>query len=235
MLGQSDGGEDRQAQGAGLPGHVSISGDDSDFQPLVVGQAAQQHQVNAAAGTAVQQRAACQRQGLKLQFEGEGETLAIRRAYEASGVDPASIGLVEAHGTGIPLGDRTEIASLKAVFGDRQAPIGTKALGSVKSMISHCIPAAGITRDSLAVRFNKETGKTEIYPVETFRRVLEVNLMAPIYWGIEMVAHIVEDRARRGLKRWHAATSHRQRASWWRACWARASRQAPEPRRFAAW
>jgi acyl transferase domain-containing protein/phosphopantetheinyl transferase len=74
----------------------------------------------------------------------EGETLAIRRAYDASGVDPDSIGLVEAHGTGIPLGDRTEIASLKAVFGARSAPIGTKALGSVKSMISHCIPAAGI-------------------------------------------------------------------------------------------
>lgn len=74
----------------------------------------------------------------------DGETLAIRRTYAASGVDPASIGLVEAHGTGIPLGDKTEIASLKSVFGDRATPIGTKALGSVKSMISHCIPAAGI-------------------------------------------------------------------------------------------
>ncbi|HRP28712.1 MAG TPA: polyketide synthase, partial [Burkholderiaceae bacterium] len=74
----------------------------------------------------------------------EGETLAIRRAYAASGVDPASVGLVEAHGTGIPLGDRTEIASLKAVFGERTTPIGVKALGSVKSMISHCIPAAGV-------------------------------------------------------------------------------------------
>jgi len=74
----------------------------------------------------------------------EGETLAIRRAYADSGVDPATIHLVEAHGTGIPLGDKTEIGSLKAVFGERNAPIGTKALGSVKSMISHCIPAAGI-------------------------------------------------------------------------------------------
>ncbi len=74
----------------------------------------------------------------------DGETLAIRRTYAASGIDPASIGLVEAHGTGIPLGDKTEIASLKSVFGERAAPIGTKALGSVKSMISHCIPAAGI-------------------------------------------------------------------------------------------
>lgn len=74
----------------------------------------------------------------------EGETLAIRRAYAASGVDPASVDLVEAHGTGIPLGDRTEIAALKAVFGARSTPIGVKALGSVKSMISHCIPAAGV-------------------------------------------------------------------------------------------
>jgi acyl transferase domain-containing protein/phosphopantetheinyl transferase (holo-ACP synthase) len=74
----------------------------------------------------------------------DGETLAIRRAYQASGVDPATVDLVEAHGTGIPLGDQTEIASLKSVFGERTTPMGTKALGSVKSMISHCIPAAGI-------------------------------------------------------------------------------------------
>ena len=74
----------------------------------------------------------------------EGETLAIRRAYESTGVDPATIGLVEAHGTGIPLGDRTEIAALKNVFGERRTPQGAIAIGSVKSMISHCIPAAGI-------------------------------------------------------------------------------------------
>jgi len=74
----------------------------------------------------------------------EGETLAIRRTYAAAGVDPATVGLVEAHGTGIPLGDKTEIASLRAAFGDRNTPIGIKALGSVKSMISHCIPAAGV-------------------------------------------------------------------------------------------
>jgi len=74
----------------------------------------------------------------------EGESLAIRRTYEASGIDPSTVGLVEAHGTGIPLGDQTEIGSLKSVFGERTTPIGVIALGSVKSMISHCIPAAGI-------------------------------------------------------------------------------------------
>src|SRR5215210_1283537 len=30
----------------------------------------------------------------------EGEELALRRAYEASGIDPRSVGLIEAHGTG---------------------------------------------------------------------------------------------------------------------------------------
>ena len=74
----------------------------------------------------------------------DGETLAIRRAYELTGIDPATVGLVEAHGTGIPLGDQTEIDSLKSVFGERKTEIGIKALGSVKSMISHCIPGAGI-------------------------------------------------------------------------------------------
>ena len=54
----------------------------------------------------------------------DGETLAIRRAYDGTGVDPASVSLVEAHGTGIPLGDRTEIAALKNVFGERRTRAG---------------------------------------------------------------------------------------------------------------
>jgi acyl transferase domain-containing protein len=74
----------------------------------------------------------------------DGETLAIRRAYDDSGVDPRSVSLIECHGTGIPLGDKTEIAAIRNVLGERQADQGTVAIGSVKSMISHCIPAAGV-------------------------------------------------------------------------------------------
>ncbi len=69
-------------------------------------------------------------------------------------------------------------------------------------VVSICVPAAGITRDALAVRMNKETGKAEPYSITTFRQVTEVNLIAPIYWAIEMVVRIAEDRWRRGLKRW---------------------------------
>src|ERR1051326_515661 len=68
--------------------------------------------------------------------------------------------------------------------------------------VSICVPAAGITRDSLAVKLDKQAGKVTIYPVETFRQVMEVNLVAPVYWALELVAGIAEKRARLGLKRW---------------------------------
>lgn len=73
----------------------------------------------------------------------EGQELSIRRAYEQSGCDIASVGLIEAHATGIPLGDATEIRSLSACFGNRQGAKPNIAVGSVKSMISHLIPASG--------------------------------------------------------------------------------------------
>jgi NAD(P)-dependent dehydrogenase (short-subunit alcohol dehydrogenase family) len=65
-----------------------------------------------------------------------------------------------------------------------------------------CVPAAGITRDALAVKVDREAGRALIYPAENFRQVLEVNLVAPVYWAMEMVARIAEERRRRGLGRW---------------------------------
>ena len=64
------------------------------------------------------------------------------------------------------------------------------------------MPAAGITRDSLAAKIDKSTGKAALYPIEEFRRVVEINLMAPIYWALEMVGRIAEDRFARGLTAW---------------------------------
>jgi len=67
---------------------------------------------------------------------------------------------------------------------------------------SICIPAAGITRDQIAVKVDPQTGKAVIYPVVQFRLVMEVNLVAPVYWAMEMIARIAEQRRRNGLKRW---------------------------------
>ncbi|RMH39480.1 MAG: acyltransferase domain-containing protein [Deltaproteobacteria bacterium] len=71
----------------------------------------------------------------------DGQVMALERAYRAAGIDPASVGLIEAHGTATPAGDAAEIATMRRVFGDRGAPVG---IGSIKSMIGHAMPAAGI-------------------------------------------------------------------------------------------
>ncbi len=74
----------------------------------------------------------------------EGEELALQRAYAAAEVSPASIGLIEAHGTGTPVGDATEVQALTRVFGERDGELPRCAVGTVKSMIGHTIPAAGV-------------------------------------------------------------------------------------------
>ncbi len=72
----------------------------------------------------------------------EGEVLAMRRAYRDAGVDPATVTLVEGHGTATVVGDAAEIESLHQLFGREGYP--ALALGSVKSMIGHTMPAAGM-------------------------------------------------------------------------------------------
>jgi NAD(P)-dependent dehydrogenase (short-subunit alcohol dehydrogenase family) len=69
-------------------------------------------------------------------------------------------------------------------------------------MVNICVPAAGITRDGLAVKIHKQTNRVAMYPIETFRQVTEVNLIAPVYWALEVVASIAEYRRNHGLKRW---------------------------------
>ncbi|MEE6140054.1 beta-ketoacyl synthase N-terminal-like domain-containing protein, partial [Mycobacterium sp. 050128] len=73
-----------------------------------------------------------------------GQAKALRRAYEAAGYGPETVGLVEAHGTGTKAGDAAEFEALREVFNasgreDRQ----WCALGSVKSQIGHTKGAAG--------------------------------------------------------------------------------------------
>lgn len=74
----------------------------------------------------------------------EGEELALRRAYESAGIAPESVELIEAHGTGMPVGDLAEMQALARVFGPRKGLLPTCAVGTVKSMIGHAMPAAGI-------------------------------------------------------------------------------------------
>ncbi len=71
-----------------------------------------------------------------------GHARAIRRAYRRSGIDPASVMLIEGHGLGVPAADRAELRALSAVFPPPRH--GHRALGAVSSMIGHAMPAAGM-------------------------------------------------------------------------------------------
>uniref|UniRef100_UPI0015EE4F42 type I polyketide synthase n=1 Tax=Streptomyces albidus (ex Kaewkla and Franco 2022) TaxID=722709 RepID=UPI0015EE4F42 len=74
-----------------------------------------------------------------------GQVRAVRQAWEVAGLDPRAedaIGLLEAHGTATPAGDEAELTTLAEVFGPRNGE--PAAIGSVKSMIGHTMPAAGI-------------------------------------------------------------------------------------------
>jgi len=92
-------------------------------------------------------------------------------------------------------GSTTDEAFRQEVFSDLERRF---------SIVSICVPAAGITRDGLAVKINKESHKAQLYPSALFREVVEVNLIAPVYWALEMVARIAEKRSAQGLKRWSA-------------------------------
>lgn len=71
-----------------------------------------------------------------------GQVRALRRAYADAGVDPARVTLIEGHGTGTALGDRSELTALAEVLGKTITPVC--ALDSVKSMIGHTKVAAGM-------------------------------------------------------------------------------------------
>ena len=91
------------------------------------------------------------------------------------------------------LGDATDEVFQTRTFDRIVSQYGTPTI---------CVPAAGITRDRLAVKLDKETGRAVLYPRETFRLVVEVDLITPVYWALEMIGRIAEARYRRGLGRW---------------------------------
>src|SRR6202012_1672651 len=59
-----------------------------------------------------------------------------------AGIKPEEVGMVEGHGTGTRLGDRTELRSLAQTYGDTESDNGA-LLGSVKSNLGHALAASG--------------------------------------------------------------------------------------------
>ncbi|MFD3439717.1 beta-ketoacyl synthase N-terminal-like domain-containing protein [Streptomyces sp. NPDC058685] len=77
----------------------------------------------------------------------DGQVRALQLAWRQGGLDPTApdaLGLLEAHGTGTPVGDEAELTTLARVFGSRDAGDEPVAMGSVKSMLGHTMQASGM-------------------------------------------------------------------------------------------
>jgi amino acid adenylation domain-containing protein len=73
-----------------------------------------------------------------------GQSAAVADALALSGVEPESIGYLEAHGTGTHLGDPIEISALTRAFRAHTERRGFCAIGSVKTNVGHLDTAAGM-------------------------------------------------------------------------------------------
>ena len=72
--------------------------------------------------------------------DGKPVTAVVNDALRDAGLDPSAVEHVNAHGTATPQNDRAETRGYSALFGDRIRAI---PITSVKSMIGHCLGAAG--------------------------------------------------------------------------------------------
>ena len=71
--------------------------------------------------------------------DGEGQMTAMRRALDRSGIKNTDIDYINAHGTGTPLNDSSEMTSMLTIFGESK----NVCASSSKSMVGHCLGAAG--------------------------------------------------------------------------------------------
>ncbi len=72
--------------------------------------------------------------------DAKGVTRCMKNAVEDAGLAPNEIDYINAHGTSTPFNDKFETIGIKNVFGEHAYKL---AISSTKSMIGHCLGAAG--------------------------------------------------------------------------------------------
>ena len=75
---------------------------------------------------------------------GKAQELVAKNALDAAGVDPLSIGYVEAHATSTPVGDPVEVNAVANVYGKGRRADAPCLIGSIKPNIGHLEAGAGV-------------------------------------------------------------------------------------------
>jgi len=113
----------------------------------------------------------------------KGEERAINTALAMADLQPESIDYVNTHGTGSPLGDKTEVAALKS------AGLHRCLLNSTKSLTGHCLTAAGVV-EAIATILQMKFGfchptKNLVNPIDPSRNWVKENyVQAEIKYAI---------------------------------------------------
>ena len=75
----------------------------------------------------------------------EAYCASLERAFQDARIDPAAVGLMECHGSGIPEEDTTEARALSKFFGNNiKTPDRAVAIGALKSLVGNTGAAAGL-------------------------------------------------------------------------------------------
>lgn len=85
----------------------------------------------------------------------EGQSRLMKRLLDKCGIEPNQIDYINAHATSTPLGDLTEIRSIKRVFGDHAYRL---KLNATKSMLGHTCWAAPVV-ESVAAILQMQAGR----------------------------------------------------------------------------
>jgi malonyl-ACP decarboxylase len=113
----------------------------------------------------------------------KGEERAINTALAMADLQPESIDYVNTHGTGSPLGDKTEVAALKSVG------LHHSLINSTKSLTGHCLTGAGVV-EGIATILQMKFGfchptKNLVNPIDTsLNWVKETSVQLEIKYAI---------------------------------------------------
>ncbi len=85
--------------------------------------------------------------------EGDGSRM-IAQALQRTGIEPRTVGLVEADGSGVPEQEAREVAAIQKIWGEHRAGGPLVGIGSIKGNIGHTFKAAmaaGVVKTALAL------------------------------------------------------------------------------------
>ena len=108
--------------------------------------------------------------------EGDGAARAMKKAMAGAKWLPEDVDYINAHGTSTPLNDKMESIAIRSVFGDHTDKV---YVNSTKSMIGHCLGAAGALETVAAIQSIREGIIHPTINMENLDPECRINVVGP--------------------------------------------------------